>query len=89
MKAKVLQTLERLQREGIGLRMPVVAPLEGHEFWELRIEAGGNQSRIFYFAHTGRRMVLLHGYNKKTQRAPRRELATAERRMNEYLRRQA
>ncbi|WP_416768925.1 type II toxin-antitoxin system RelE/ParE family toxin [Sulfurimonas sp. ST-25] len=36
-----------------------------------------------YFAHTGRRFVLLHGFVKKTQKTPRKEIDIAKQRMKE------
>ena len=65
--------------------MPTAAPVTGYRFWELRVQTGGNNVRIFYFAFSGRRMILLHGYWKKTPKAPPVELALAARRMQEFL----
>ena len=67
------------------LRSPYVEHVEG-PIWELRAEFGG---RVFYFAHSGRRFVLLHGYRKKSQKAPRREIETALRRWEDVLRRES
>jgi phage-related protein len=73
----------RLLREfGRLLGMPHARAVSGHpKLWELR--PGPN--RIFYFAHAGRTFVLLHAYRKQGQKAPAREIATAERRMAEIL----
>ena len=38
-----------------------------------------------YFAYTGRRFIVLHGYRKQSQKAPAREIETAERRMRDFL----
>jgi phage-related protein len=74
-----------LQEFGTTLGMPHARPLTGHDkLWELR--AGPN--RLLYFAHIGRRFVILHGFRKKSQRTPIREIATAERRMANYLERE-
>ena len=51
------------------------------KLWELR--PGG--VRLFYFTYTGKSFVVLHGYHKKTDKAPERELAIAMRRMHELL----
>jgi phage-related protein len=48
---------------------------------ELRAGAG----RVFYFACSGHKLVLLHGYVKKSRRAPKREIEMALRRMAEVL----
>jgi phage-related protein len=73
----------RLLREfGTLLGLPHARPLTGHpKLWELR--PGPN--RIFYFAHAGRRFVLLHAYRKQGQKAPTREIAIAAKRMAEIV----
>ena len=64
--------------------MPYVRHLTG-KLWELRISSGRLDYRLLYFAHTGRRFVLLHAFSKKTQKTPRREIEIALRRMAELL----
>lgn len=66
---------------------PYVKKVAGHDFWELRTSAEGNIYRTFYFAYTGKRFVLLHAFQKKSQKAPKQEIETAEARMRDYLRR--
>jgi phage-related protein len=39
---------------------------------------------LFY---TGRHIVLLHGFQKKTQKTPRREIEIAQQRMEDFIRR--
>ena len=78
-RAKVARTLELLQEFGLALGLPHAWPIEG--LWELRAGTG----RLFYFAHTGRRFIILHGYHKKGRKAPRREIETALRRMALFL----
>ena len=83
-QARVYWTLDLLREFGLDLRMPYARPVRG-KLWELRIQSGRNIYRIFYFAHTGRRFVLLHTFQKKTRKTPRKELAIAERRLNDVL----
>jgi phage-related protein len=85
LRVKIARALLVLKQSGNQLGMPLAAPVAGHRFWELRVQAGGNIARIFYFAATGRSMVLLHGYIKETVKAPRADLAVATRRMEQYL----
>jgi phage-related protein len=42
-------------------------------------------ARVFYVVVTGPEVVLLHAYKKQGQKAPRKEIETAERRMEEVL----
>jgi len=80
--AAALRVLDLLQGFGTRLSMPHARHIEG-SLWELR--PGGN--RLFYFLHTGRRFIILHGYRKKGRRTPRKEIATAKRRMQDFLER--
>jgi phage-related protein len=86
-REKIFFDLERLVRFNIKLGSPYVEKIEGRDFWELRTKLGGDIYRTFYFAHTGKKFVLLHAYHKKSQKAPKRELDTAEERMKDYLER--
>jgi phage-related protein len=53
------------------------------------MELGNAPGRVlFYFLYVGGRFIVLHGYQKKTERAPQREIATARRRMLDWLRRE-
>ena len=64
--------------------MPSARPIKG-KLWELRARTSGGTYRVIYFAYVGRRFVLLHGFVKKTQRTPRREIRIAEQRMVDYV----
>jgi len=81
-RAKVRNALRLLSEFGVLLQMPHARPVSGHKgLWELRAGA----IRLFYFAHTGRRFVILHAFRKKSQKTPVREIAIAERRMAEIV----
>ena len=73
-------SIEQLRRRNVRAREPLVKHIEG-KIWELREESRGNAYRVFYFMRIGRRIVLLHAFQKKTQRTPRREIAVAQTRM--------
>jgi len=86
-REKIFSDLGRLVQFNVKLGPPYVRKVEGREFWELRTKVGSDIYRTFYFAHTGKKFVLLHAYQKKSQKAPRKELDLAEERMSDYLRR--
>ncbi|MEX1306430.1 MAG: type II toxin-antitoxin system RelE/ParE family toxin [Rhodovibrionaceae bacterium] len=67
---------------GWPLGMPLCRPL-GRRLWEVRsdITQGKIARVIFCIAHG--RMVLLHGFVKKSQKTPKTELETARRRQKE------
>jgi phage-related protein len=63
-----------------------VKPLAGtKKLFEIRIKDKSNIHRILYFTYTGRRFVLLHGFTKKTEKTPVREIEIAVKRMEEYI----
>ena len=77
--------------ENVGLealRAPHVRHLEGKlwELWELRVRAEGGIARGIYVTATGRRMVVLHVFAKKSRKTPRRALETARERMKQVTR---
>jgi phage-related protein len=55
--------------------------------WECRMVFGGNTYRILCFFHGSSRLVLTHGFMKKTQRTPGEEISQAERLKADYIRR--
>src|SRR5262249_13814016 len=78
-RARFRWSMEQLRVRNVRAREPLVRHLEG-DLWELREESRTNIYRILYVFHTGRRIVFLHGFQKKTQRTPARELETGRRR---------
>jgi phage-related protein len=57
------------------------------EIWECRMVFAGNTYRIFCFFHGSNRLVLTHGFMKKTAKTPGEEIAKAERLKADYIRR--
>jgi phage-related protein len=83
-QAKIFAELDDMVEFGLMPRGNKLKHLEG-KLWELRFRGMDRQFRFIYFAHTGRRIVILHGFSKKTRKMPRRELNTARRRLQDYL----
>lgn len=77
-------SIEQLRMRNTQAREPLVRHLEG-KLWEIREESSTNIYRIMYFFFTGRRIVFLHGFQKKTQKTPRREIDTALERMQQFI----
>jgi putative addiction module killer protein len=46
--------------------------------YEIRIEVGSNIYRIFSFFDDNKLVILLHGFQKKTQKTPRKEIEQAK-----------
>src|SRR3954465_13043910 len=64
------------------MREPYVKHLEGR-LWELRMKGKDGIARAAYVTASGRRVVVVHVFTKKTQKTPRREIRTALRRAKE------
>lgn len=85
-KAKYVFIADLLEEHGIVVREPYVKPLTGHrKLFEIRIKDKTNIHRIFYFAFTGRKFIFLHGFTKKTEKTPIREIEIAVKRMEDFL----
>lgn len=72
---------ERLRSriETVGLERlhePHAKHVEG-KLWELRMSGRDGIARSLYVAQVGQRVVILRTFVKKTQKLPRREIATA------------
>jgi phage-related protein len=59
--------------------------LEGTDgLYEIRIQLGSDIFRIFCFFDEGKLVVLANGFQKKTQKTPKQEIAKALKIMEEY-----
>lgn len=76
-------SIEQLRVRNIQARKPLVRRLEG-KLWELRRESQTNIYRLIYALVAGRRILFLHGFQKKTQKTPRAEIETAQRRLDDF-----
>jgi phage-related protein len=52
--------------------------------YEIRIKSGSDIYRLFSFFDEGKLVILLHGFTKKTQKLPRKELEKAIRLRRAY-----
>ena len=53
--------------------------------WEVRVQVGGNIFRLLGFFDGDNLVVLNHGFQKKTQKTPPKEIKIAENRRKDYL----
>ena len=86
MRQKMLRSIQALQDMGVSLRMPLSEALDDGIF-ELRAKVGTNISRVMYFFIIGNRAVLTHGFIKKTQKTPPREIERAKKIRDDYMKR--
>ncbi len=81
---KCLAKLIHLAEFGHALRRPDCDNL-GEGIWELRVKSESVNFRILYFFYHREIVVLSHGIKKQRAEVPRKEIATAKKRMKEYL----
>ena len=82
-RAKAFILIDLLGEFGPLMRYPYSRHLQDGIF-ELRIQESGNSLRVLYFFFQGQRAVLTHGFVKKTQKTPPREIERARASRLEY-----
>lgn len=82
-RASFQRIVELIQSHGLErVREPYVRHLEG-PLWEMRMKGKHGIARAVYVTAVGRRVVVVHVFEKKTQKTPRREIITAMKRAKE------
>jgi len=79
---RVVDLIERVGLERVG--QPHVRHLRG-ALWEIRLSGRDGIARALYVTATGRRVIVVRAFVKKTQRTPRREIELALERAREVL----
>ena len=83
MRARLVHLTELIEQIGFeALPRDSVKHLEDR-LWELRVTGRDGISRAMYVTATGRRMVILRVFIKKTQKTPLHELEVARQRAKE------
>ena len=73
---KVIETIDQIPAE-------YFKHLEGtNGIYEIRVQIGNNIFRIFCFFDEGKLVVLTNGFQKKTQKTPKREIEKAVKRLH-------
>ena len=80
--AHIIDLLEELGPARVG--MPHTRPL-GDKLWEIRVKGRDGIARAIYTAASGRRLMLLRVFRKKTEQTPRREIELALRRARRWI----
>jgi len=57
------------------------------DIWEVRAQSGNNAYRLLCFQYKNKLIVLTNGFQKKSQKTPKSEIKLAERRKDNWLRR--
>lgn len=78
---KILEAIETLERIPTNYLRLIVGT---NGLYEARIQLGNNIWRVFCFFDGGRLVILLNGFQKKTQKTPQGEIDKALKLMKEY-----
>ena len=85
MRARLEHIVRLIQEFGLDrVREPHVKHLEGL-LWEMRLKGRGGIARAIYLTASGRRIVIVRAFRKKTQKTPRREIELALKRAKEVI----
>lgn len=82
LKARYLALLNRMVEYGPDLGMPHTRAM-GNGLFEVRAKAGEGIGRAFYCTLLGKRIVVLHGFIKKTNKTPAKDIKIARDRLKE------
>ena len=85
-RAKILKIFNYIKYSGIGSVLPYIKKLKGTPLWEIRI-LGKTNVRIFYILAKRNTILILHGYVKKTEKTPKKEINTALNRLKIWKKR--
>lgn len=80
--ASFTRIAEQMVGSGPNLGLPYTRPF-GDGLFEIRAKGEEGIGRVFFCALVGRRIVILHGFIKKTQKTPPKELKIARKRLKE------
>ena len=77
MRARLARIAQLIEDKGLErLGDPHVKHLEGR-IWEMRLKGRSGISRALYVTASGRRVVIVRVFVKKTEKTPRREIELA------------
>lgn len=83
-RAKIRRIFEAIQIYGLQAVSPHTKKLTGTPLWEIRI-LGNDSIRIIYLVPQAQTVLVLHGFLKKSQKIPEKEISIAMNRYNDYL----
>lgn len=84
LRAKAFRDMALLEEKGKELRLPYSEHLDD-EIFALRTKQGSNIIRNLYFFFVGNKIIMTHGFRKKTQKTPPGEIARAKEYRKDYL----
>ena len=85
---KIVERLIQIENHGLqtAIKMKWVKKIDKN-LYEIRVKFSSNIQRVFYFQKENNQYVITHGFTKKTQKTPPKEITRAKRLRDQYLRR--
>ena len=83
LRAKAFRDMALLEEKGTELRLPYSRHLDDGIF-ELRTIQGKNIIRNLYFFFVGSKIIMTHGFKKKTNKTPQEEINRAKEYRKDY-----
>lgn len=80
---KVFHAIRPLEEFGLGTHIIGVKKLKGTPLWEIRV-LGKDNVRLFFVVLIQDIVLLLHGFVKKTQKTPTKEMRISMNRLAEW-----
>ena len=84
-QVKILRIFQYIKEYGLSAILPHTKKLTGTSLWEIRI-LGKDNIRVLYVIPTSNFVLVLHGFIKKSQKTPIKELQTALARHEQWKR---
>lgn len=82
-QSKISRIIEYIETYGLITAIPQVKKLTGTPLWEIRI-LGRDNIRVLYAGVLKDSIVILHGFIKKSQKTPLKELNLALKRLKDF-----
>ena len=81
-KIKTFHIFLHIQEYGLNAVISHIKKINNTPLWEIKI-VGKESTRILYFSENLESITLLHGFIKKTQKTPTKEINIALKRLNQ------
>ncbi|TPR41266.1 type II toxin-antitoxin system RelE/ParE family toxin [Apilactobacillus micheneri] len=84
--AKLVSTIQNVEKYGVEIakRQEWIKKLEKN-LYEIRSKRSSNIQRSIYFKIEGNTCIITHGFTKKSQKTPRKEITKAKNRRSFYI----
>jgi len=82
-QAKILRIIQNIYNYGLTSAIPHLKKVTGTPFWEIRV-LGKDNLRAIYIHPNLNSILILHGFIKKTQKTPQKEIQIAFNRYRQW-----